>query len=58
MVMMMIFIIAPHPGSIKNTEARLLWNTARYYKCAVIQGKTSRCLRRLIICLTDIQDGI
>ena len=48
----------PPLGSIKNTESRPLWNTARYYKCAVIQGKTSRCLRCLIICLTNIQDGI
>ena len=45
-------------ASIKDTESRLLWNTARYYKCAVIQGKTSRCLRRLIICVTDIHGGI
>ena len=60
MVTMMVFIITPHPllGSIKNTESRPLYNTAGYYKCAVIQGKTSRCLRRLIICLTNIQDGI
>ena len=60
MVMMMIFIIPPSPllGSIKNTESRPLWNTAGYYKCAVIQGKTSMCLRRMIICLTTIQDGI
>ena len=48
----------PLLASIKNTESRPLWNTAGYYKTAVIQGKTSRCLRRLIICLTDIQDGI
>ena len=48
----------PLLGSIKNTESRPLWNTAGYYKCAVIQGKTSRCLRRLIICLTNIQDEI
>ena len=60
MVMMMIFIRPPPPllASIKNTESRPLWNIAGYYKTAVIQGKTSRCLRRLIICLTDIQDGI
>ena len=38
---LMIFII-PHPALQKNTEVRPLWNTARYYKCAVIQGKTSR----------------
>ena len=48
----------PLLGSIKNTESRPLWNTAGYYKCAVTQGKTSRCLRRLIICLTNIQDEI
>ena len=60
MVMMMILIITPHPllCSIKNTESRPLWNTADYYKCAVLQGKTSRCLRRLLICLTNIKDGI
>ena len=62
MVMMMILIITlplpPLLGSIKNTESRPLWNTAGYYKCAVLQGKTSRCLRRLLICLTNIKDGI
>ena len=55
MVMMMICIILP---PIENPEARPLWNTAGYYECAVIQGKTSRCLRRLIICHTNIQDEI
>ena len=48
---------APY-GSIENPEARPLWNTAGYYECTVIQGKTSRCLRRLIICHTNIQDEI